>query len=197
MYWIEDVLVSDGVLEARFACQIHQCKGACCWEGDFGAPLEPEEVNTLLQIRESLRPWLSPAGNDAIDTQGAYIDYPDMDQPGTPLIDGGPCAYLVFDRHGIAKCGIEQAWNAGVSTFRKPISCHLYPIRIIRDEVAGFTGLNYHEWDICNTACEAGRKNNISLVHFLKDALVRKFGENFWEALADAADQHLHQSKIL
>lgn len=188
MYQIGDILVSEEVLTARFACDVPACKGACCWEGDYGAPLEPGEVETLEAVLPALRPYLSPAGLAALESQGAAVWYEDLGKPGTPLVDGGPCAYLTLDGAGIAHCGIEKAWEAGAVAYRKPISCHLYPIRVVGGPEAGFEGLNYHEWSICQAACARGDRERISLVRFAREALIRRYGEEFYEALCHAAD---------
>lgn len=187
MYLIQDILVSEDVLKARFACDVPSCKGACCWEGDYGAPLEPEEVAILDAEWPAIRPYVSPAGASAILRQGTSVTYPDLGKEGTPLIDGGPCAYMTLDARGIASCGIERAWSDGATPFRKPVSCHLYPIRVVDGGPQGLDGLNYHEWSICQPACARGEREQIPLVRFAREALVRRFGEAFFEALDDAA----------
>lgn len=189
MYLIEDILVSDPVLEARFACNIQACKGACCWEGDFGAPLEMEEVLLLESLLPELRPFLTPEGREVLDQQGAAVHYDDLDGPGTPLRANGACAYLTLDAQGVSHCGIEQAWAAGVTDFRKPISCHLYPIRVTGDREKGYEGLNYHEWSICKAACTRGEQEGILLIDFAREALIRRYGESFYEALKAAATE--------
>ncbi len=194
MYFIQDVLVSDGVLEARFACNIGACKGACCWEGDFGAPLDPEEVETLAAIYKDVQPFLSPAGIAAIEAVGTSVYFPGMGKDGTPLIDGGPCAYLVFESSGVAQCGIEKAWQAGIIGFQKPISCHLYPIRVLQHPAQSFEAINYDEWDICAAACVKGQQEGIKLITFAKDALIRRYGEDFYAELCAAADVHTQDS---
>lgn len=194
MYFIKDVLVSDGVLEAQFACNIGACKGACCWEGDFGAPLDPAEVDTLAAIFNDVKPFLSLDGISAIESMGTSVYYPDMGKAGTPLIDGGPCAYLVFEPSGVAHCGIEKAWRAGMVDFQKPISCHLYPIRVLEHPAQSFEAINYDQWDICSAACSKGQKEGISLISFAKDALIRKYGADFYDELVAAANKHLLDS---
>lgn len=189
MHLIDDVLISDDVLTSSFACHIPSCQGACCWEGDFGAPLDPEEVKTLERLLPDIRSYLSPAGLAVLDREGTSVYYPDLGKEGTPLIDGGACAYLTLDSHGIAHCGIETAWEAGVTSFRKPISCHLYPIRVLGKPEDGYEALNYDRWSICAAACTRGQQEGIRLVEFAKEALIRKYGEAFYEALVDAADR--------
>lgn len=190
MLGIGHILISDDILTASFACDVSACRGACCWEGDFGAPLDPEEVGTLERIYPEIRPMLSPAGCEVIDRVGTSVPYPDLGQDGTPLIDGGPCAYMVLDPHGIAHCGIEQAWAKGLTDFRKPVSCHLYPIRVLRHEDEGFEALNYDRWSICAPACRQGEARGIPLYVFAREALIRKYGQDFYAEL-EAAAKHL------
>ena len=190
MLLIGEVLISDDVIREAFLCNLSACKGACCWEGDLGAPVEPEERYILEQIFETVKPFLSPAGRAAIEQEGLYT-YDEKDGGyATPLIDGGPCAYMVYDEKGIGQCGIEQAFNAGKTDFKKPISCHLYPIRASVDERVGMQALNYDRWEICSAACDLGRQQQLPVYRFLKDALIRKFGEDFYEEL-DAAAKNL------
>lgn len=192
MLLIQDILVSDELLDEQFICNLKACKGACCWEGDFGAPLEIAELEVLQRIYPQVAPFLSEQGRQAIEEEGCFTYYPDNDSFGTPLVDNGPCAYMIYDELGIAKCGIEQAFQAGATDFKKPISCHLYPIRVTGDRDKGFEGLNYDRWDICSAACELGKQHQVPVYQFLKDAIVRKYGEDFYAEL-DAAAQYRQQ----
>ncbi len=187
MIIVQDKLVSDDIVEQQFICNLSACKGACCWEGDFGAPLEAAELPVLEAIFEQVKPFLSPAGLAAIEAQGKYVWFEDAEGWGTTLIDGGPCAYMTYDALGIAKCGIEQAYKAGAIEFIKPISCHLYPIRVEKNEEIGFEALNYDRWDICSAACELGAKEQVPVYVFLKEAIERKYGAAFYEELEGAA----------
>ena len=187
MIIVQDKLVSDDLVEEHFICNLDACKGACCWEGDSGAPLEAAELPVLDSIIEKVMPFLSPAGILSIENQGKYVWYPEGEEWGTPLIDNGPCAYMTLDGTGMAQCGIEQAFRAGVTDFQKPISCHLYPIRIEKNEEAGFEALNYHRWDICSAACTLGQKEQVPVYRFLREAIIRKFGAEFYEELDGAA----------
>jgi len=187
MIIIQDKLVSDDLVEEQFVCNLSACKGACCWEGDFGAPLEEAELPVLDSIFEKVKPFLSPAGIAAVEAQGKYVWFEKAEGWGTPLIDGGPCAYMTYDALGIAKCGIEQAWKAGATDFQKPISCHLYPVRVEKNEVIGFEALNYDRWDICSAACELGKKEQVPVYQFVKDALVRQYGQEFYDELDGVA----------
>ncbi len=186
MIIVQDKLVSDEIVSEQFVCNLTACKGACCWEGDLGAPLEADELQILEEIFEKVKPFLSPAGLDAIEKQGKYVRLPD-DELATPLIDGGPCAYMIFNESGIALCGIETAQKAGAIDWKKPISCHLYPIRVSQHIITGTDSLNYDQWDICSAACELGKKVQVPVYQFLKEAIIRKYGEDFYEELDGAA----------
>jgi hypothetical protein len=190
MLLVQDKLVSDDVVEEQFVCNLAACKGACCWEGDSGAPLEEVELAVLESIYPLVKPFLSPAGIAAIGEQGTSRRFEFDDgtaEWGTPLIDEGPCAYMTFNALGQAQCGIEAAHRAGVIDFKKPISCHLYPIRIERNEAVGFEALNYHRWEICSAACELGRRERVPVYRFLREAIERKYGPAFYEELDAAA----------
>jgi len=188
MLIIQDVLVSDDVVEKHFLCNLNACKGACCWEGDFGAPLETEELHTLERIYDDIKPFLRPEGQAVIEKEGAYTFFEEPKEYGTPLLKNGACAYMTYDDNGIAKCGIEEAWRAGATDFRKPISCHLYPVRVKTNEKQNFEALNYDRWDICSAACTAGKNNQVRIFEFVKEALIRKYGEAFYEELEAAVE---------
>ncbi len=187
MILIDDVLISDDVVEKQFVCNIKKCKGICCVEGDSGAPVEKSETKILKKIYPKIKKYLTPEGIKAIEAQGTYVDEPDDEYTpyATPLIDGGACAYVNYQQDGTITCGIEKAWKEGVVDFQKPISCHLYPIRIKPMETV--TAVNYDVWDICSDACKLGKSLKIPVYVFLKDALIRKFGEEFYETLDYAA----------
>lgn len=187
MIIVQDKLVSDELVEEQFICNLSACKGACCWEGDSGAPLEEAELPILDSIFERVKPFLSPAGIQAIEQQGKYVWFDEAEEYGTPLVDNGPCAYMTLGAGGTAQCGIEAAYRAGAIDFQKPISCHLYPIRVGKNEELGFEALNYHQWDICSAACELGRKEKMPVYRFLREAIVRKYGQEFYEELDGAA----------
>jgi Protein of unknown function (DUF3109) len=194
MIIVQDILVSEELVEENFICNLDKCKGACCWEGDAGAPLETEELRILNRIYPQVRPFLTEEGKNVIDTEGGYKKDAYDGSYGTSLIDNGPCAFMTKDALGIAQCGIEQAWKAGATDFRKPISCHLYPIRISKNDIAGFEALNYDRWEICSAACSLGNKHKVPVYQFLKDALIRKYGEEFYEEL-DASAHYLKSKK--
>ena len=192
MIIIQDVLVSDELVEEQFICNLSKCKGACCWEGDFGAPLLEEELEILDNIYDDVRPFLTEEGQNKIDTEGGYKFFKGMEQNGTQLLPDGRCAYLVIERNGVAQCGIEKAWKAGATDFQKPISCHLYPIRMSKQ--TGFEALNYDRWDICSDACQLGAEHQVPVYKFLKDALIRAYNQDFYEEL-DAAAQYIASTK--
>lgn len=183
MIMINDVLVTDEVVQEHFLCNLNACKGACCWEGDSGAPLEKEELHILEQIYDKVKPFLRPEGLRAIEQDGVYSYFEEAKEYGTTLVNNGACAYMTYDQYGIAQCGIEQAHNAGEIDFKKPVSCHLYPIRIERNPHSGLDILQYDRWDICTAACTLGAKEQLPIYRFVKDALIRKYGEAFYEAL--------------
>jgi len=178
-------LISEDILEKKFVCDLERCKGACCVEGASGAPLEKEETIILQEIYPKIRHYLPETGQKAIDEQGTSIVDSDGDHV-TPLVDGKECAYTVFDELGVASCGIEKAHRDGVVDFRKPISCHLYPIRI--DHYASFDAVNYHHWPICEAACALGEKLSVPTYRFTKDALIRKYGEKWYRELEVIAE---------
>jgi hypothetical protein len=191
MIIIQDKIVSDELVEEQFLCNLDACKGACCWEGDAGAPLENQELPIFDEIYEKVKPFLSEAGRTAIAKQGRYT-FDEEDQVSrTTLVNNGPCAYMTLKEDGKAQCGIEQAWQAGAIDFRKPISCHLYPIRVKANPMTGFEILNYDRWDICSAACKKGKAAQLPVYRFAKEALIRKYGNEFYEALDQYAQQNL------
>jgi Protein of unknown function (DUF3109) len=193
MIIVQDKLVSDDVVKEQFVCNLKACKGACCWEGDSGAPLEKDELPIFDEIFEKVKPYLSPAGLAAIKAHGKYVFFKEAGEWGTTLVNNGPCAYMTLD-NGVAQCGIERAWRDGKIEYRKPISCQLYPIRVEKNEAVGFEALNYDRWDICKAACEKGEKEQVAVYQFLKDAIIRKYGEDFYEEL-DGAAQFLKENE--
>ncbi|MGY6558371.1 MAG: DUF3109 family protein [Nitritalea sp.] len=187
MIVIGKTVLSDDIKEQFFVCNLEKCKGACCVEGDAGAPLEDRETKLLEQLYPKIKPFITEAGQRVIESQGTWVY--DMDgEKGTPTIgDNRECAYALYDERGILKCGIEQAYLAGVIPFKKPISCHLYPIRI--DKYADFEALNYDRWDICAPACDLGTALGVPVYKFLKDPLIRKYGEAWYAELVRLIEQ--------
>ncbi len=187
MIAIEDTLISEDLLEKQFVCDLSKCKGACCVEGDAGAPLEAHEVATLEEIFPEVQAFLQPEGIEAIKEQGAAVTDPADGEWVTPLVNGAECAYVIFDKNGTTKCGIEKAWEAGAVPFRKPISCHLYPVRI--QKYPAYDAVNYHKWQICAPACDLGESLQVPVYKFLKDALIRKYGPDWYRELETLANQ--------
>jgi hypothetical protein len=180
MFAIGDTVVSGDVLEKRFVCDLTACRGACCVDGESGAPLDKEELPVLKRIYNKVKPYLTEDGIKAIEEYGTHVIDSDGDYV-TPLVNGElECAYTIFD-NGIAKCGIEKAWSEGKINFRKPVSCHLYPVRV--DVRKNMVAVNYHKWDICKPACSLGKKLDVRVYKFLKEPLIRRFGEEWYREL--------------
>ena len=180
MIVLQNTVVSDDLKDKFFVCNLEKCKGACCVEGDLGAPLEDEELHILTQNYEAIKPYLSPEGVQAIEEQGLYIKDWEGDF-STTTIGNRECAYAIYDENLTLKCGIEQAYLDGKITWKKPISCHLYPIRITKYD--GFEALNYDKWQICNPACGFGADLGVRVYQFLKEPLIRKYGKEWYEEL--------------
>ena len=186
MIQIGETIVSQVAFEHAFCCDLSKCKGACCVEGDAGAPLLPSEVPILESIQDAIRPFLRPEGLAALEAQGVAVKDHDGEWV-TPLVDGRECAYVTFDQ-GVAKCGIEQAAAAGAVDWPKPISCHLYPIRVTKYQ--DFDALNVHHWKVCEPACSLGQELKLPVFRFLQGALVRAYGPA-WMKEAEEAYQFL------
>lgn len=187
MIAIDNVLLSDDIIAKEFACNLNACKGACCYEGDYGAPLEDSELATLKAIYPDVKPFLRQEGIDVIEQDGLYKYYETAGEYGTTLIDNKACVFAIKDELGRWLCGIEAAYRAGKVKWMKPLSCHLYPIRI--DEYETYHAVNYDTWNICSPACESGKKQGIRVYEFVKDGLIRKYGEEFYEQLDAYAKQ--------
>ena len=175
MFEIDGRVVSLDVIKEKFTCDVQKCKGNCCVQGESGAPLEDDEVLILDRIFSDLKDYLRPEGINAIREQGIYVIDEDGDKV-TPLIANLECAYAIFE-NGIARCGIEKAFLAGAVDFRKPVSCHLYPIRITKYD--NFEAVNYNRWHLCEDARIYGNELNIPVYKFVEEALLRKYGKDF------------------
>ena len=194
MFQLEKTIISEDILDKEFVCNLQACKGACCIEGEAGAPVETHEREILNEIFPKIKHLLTPDGVKAIENQGTYTTNP-KGEFETTLIEGGACAYVVFDNNGIAGCGIEKAYNNGIINFPKPVSCHLYPIRVT--EYSSLTAVNYHSWPICNDACVLGKKLKTPAYKFVKQALIRKFGKHWYDELDRIAQEYyLAKSKL-
>ncbi|MBK9255987.1 MAG: DUF3109 family protein [Saprospiraceae bacterium] len=192
MVVVRDVLVANDVLDEQFHCNLNACKGACCWEGDFGAPLEDSEKDQITKEIENIIPFLEEGSQKMIREGGAFTYYQNPKLWGTSCHSDGACVFLVRKEGEIAQCGIEKAYKKGETTFRKPLSCHLYPIRVSKNEISGFEAWNYDRWDICNAACSLGKEKQIPVYRFVKDAIIRAKGQEFYDEL-DAAAQFLKE----
>lgn len=177
--------MSEELLEEEFVCNISKCKGECCVQGDSGAPLLENELSVIEDLVETVIPYLPESGVKAIKDQGAWVIDSDGDFV-TPLVDGAHCAFVTFEK-GVAICGIEKAYNDGKINFRKPESCHLYPIRIQKTRF--YEGLNYHRWEVCSDACSLGKELKVPVYKFLKEALIRKYGAAWYEELEMMAEE--------
>jgi len=180
---IDDTLLSTELFDRKFCCDLKACKGACCVEGESGAPLEPEELEEVEKAFPIIRDRLKLDSLAVIEAQGLHVVDADGDHV-TPIVDGRECVYATFDEDGTAKCAFEQAHLEGKLAWRKPISCHLYPIRLtqLKDLVA----VNYHRWPICESAVSCGAGLNLSVLQFCRSSLERKFGAAWFEEATKA-----------
>ncbi|MDR1153264.1 MAG: DUF3109 family protein [Bacteroidales bacterium] len=191
MVQIGPAVVSPDIFEKKFVCSLPECKGMCCVYGESGAPLNDDEVTILQEIYPKVKPYMTPAGIAVVEQQGVYDTDWDNDRV-TPLIgDSEDCAYACAEK-GVVGCAIEKAFMNGEISFRKPVSCHLYPIRITK--YADFDAVNYHQWNVCRSALKIGEKTGTPLYVFLKDAFIRKYGAEWYEQLCLAAE-YLEKNK--
>ena len=184
MIKVDDKIISFDVFEKQFVCDLSSCKGACCVEGDAGAPLTDKELDVLPFIFNEVKPYMRTEGVKEIEKQGFFVVDADGDNT-TPLVNNKECAFVVFDENEMAKCTIEQAYNDGKIDFKKPISCHLFPIRI--KEYRDFDAINYEAINICKPACDCGEQLQIPVYSFLKEPLIRLYGEEWYSKLTEAA----------
>ena len=189
MVQIGEAIVSRDIFEKQFVCNLSECKGMCCVYGQSGAPLDDDEIPILKDIYKNVKSYMTPEGIAVVEQQGVYVTDFD-DEKVTPLINGTEdCAYSCTDEKGTVYCAIEKAYNAGKINFRKPVSCHLYPIRITKYDT--FEAVNYHRWDVCNEALKLGKKEGKPLYVFLKEPLIRKYGAEWYEELCQTAKASL------
>jgi hypothetical protein len=185
MFQLGKTIVSEEILEKDFVCNLSACKGACCIAGDAGAPLEEEETRILKEIYPKVKPFLRKEGIEVIEAEGTSVIGEDGEYE-TPLINGADCAYVTIDKFGTALCGIEEAYNQGEISWKKPVSCHMYPVRV--QDYSEFSAVNYHHWYICDDACTLGKELQVPVYKFVKEALIRKFGEDWYEELEKVAE---------
>ena len=190
MIAIENALISDLVVSEQFLCDLHKCKGACCVDGDAGAPLERKELKQIDEVFDAVLPYLNKESVDEINRQGRYV-YDKEFGWVTPTINSKICVYGIVDKDGIVKCGIEQAFNDGKVNWKKPISRHLFPITIDKSKDGATEYVNYEpREDHCKAACTLGKKMKLPVYRFLKEPIIRKFGQAFYDAL-EATAEHL------
>ena len=190
MISIDNVLISDQVIHEQFVCDLVKCKGACCVDGDAGAPLSNDELKELEAAYPAVEPYLTKESVTVIGRLGKYV-YDQEFGWVTPTVSSGMCAYGTADKNGIVKCGIERAFNDGKINWKKPISCHLFPIRIKKAKKSSADLVNYEpREDLCKDACRLGKKLKVPVYVFLKDALIRKYGHDFYDALSATATQY-------
>ena len=188
MFQLGKTIVSEDIIEKDFLCNLSACGGACCVDGEAGAPLDKEEAEILADISPKIKPFLRKEGIAEIEKQGTSITS-EWGELETPLINDADCAYVIFDEKKTALCGIEEAYNSGAIDWKKPVSCHLYPIRV--KEYSEFSAVNYHKWEICDDACALGKELQVPVYKFVKQALVRKFGQSWYDELEQVAVKHL------
>lgn len=186
---VDNIIISDDVTETQFVCDLSQCRGGCCEEGDAGAPLEEDELDIILSLYEKVRPYLTEAAIAEIEKKGKYVYHKEFGWV-TPTLgnDKEICVYGKRDANGIIQCAFERAYNDGVIPWKKPVSCHLFPIIINKGKKGGYDRMNYEPREkLCSPACALGQKLKVRTYEFLKEPLVRKYGEDFYNALDRAA----------
>lgn len=194
MFLIQNTLVSLDVLEKEFCCKLDICHGCCCIEGDAGAPITDEEEQQLTEALPILKKDMTKEAQAVVEQQG--VSY--LDQSGekvTSIVNNKDCVFARVDKSGWCYCLVEKAYKAGKIGFNKPISCHLYPIRLTHLN-NGLTGVEYHRWDICHTARLLGKKLHIPIYQFLKEPLIRRFGQDWYDELELTATEWKKQSKV-
>lgn len=184
MIIVEDVILSERILDKKFVCNLEKCKGACCVEGDAGAPLVKADIEEISTHLEQIKPFMLKDSVERLENGEFYTKDPDGEWV-TECMDDGACIFVTYHDSGSTQCAIEQAHKAGIIPYKKPMSCHLYPIRA--KKYGAYTAMNYHEWDICSPACSFGSELNVPVYEFLKDALTRKMGPEWYHALTEVA----------
>jgi hypothetical protein len=189
---VDNVLVSDEIAEAQFVCDLVKCKGGCCEEGDAGAPLEKDELDIMIEVYEKVKPYLTPAAIAEIERKGKYVYHKEFGWV-TPTLGGDNeiCVYGIRDEKGIIKCAFEQAYNDGIIGWKKPISCHFFPIIQKTGKKGDYDRMNYEPREtLCKPACSLGKKLKVPVYQFLKEPIIRKYGEDFYNALDKAAKEY-------
>jgi hypothetical protein len=195
---IDNILISDDVVKKQFVCDLSRCKGGCCEEGDAGAPLEESELDTVLEMYEKIKPYLGKASIEEVERKGKYVYHKEFGWV-TPTLgnDNEICVYGFRDEKGIIKCAFEQAYYDGVIPWKKPISCHLFPVIVKKGKYGDYERMNYEaRQPMCNPACSLGKKLEVPVYEFLKEPLVRKYGEGFYNALVKVASMQQASKKV-
>jgi hypothetical protein len=187
MIIVGQTLVSEDLFDQHFVCDLAACKGACCVEGESGAPLDIDELLRIDENLEAVVPFMRAEGVEAMKQQGPYQVDDDGDFVTSLVGKHGACVFVTFDEKGIAKCALEQAYNAGATNWKKPLSCHLYPVRLAK--LTDYVAVNYHKWQVCEPACACGKSLKVPVYRFLKEPLIRKFGEQWYMELEEVAQQ--------
>jgi len=188
MIEIGDTIISRDLVESFFHCDLSGCKGGCCIEGDSGAPLEKEEYDIIRQLLPKIWDYLSPQARTVINRQG--IGYHDIEgETVTSLVGGRDCVFTCYDDDGTCRCAIEKLYHNGLTGFRKPVSCHLYPVRV--KKYNNYSAVNYNRWKICRAAEILGEQKRVRLYQFLREPLIRKFGLEWFQALDSCAKDYL------
>ncbi len=186
MIQIDDTIISIDCLKEKFCCDLEACQGACCIEGDAGAPVELDEVAEIENALPAVWPMLSASAQAVIDKQGVVY----TDEEGdlvTSIVNGRDCVFTCYDEKGCCYCALEKAYREGKTSFYKPVSCHLYPIRL--DKIGDCVALNYNRWNICKMAVLKGQQLNLPVYRFLKEPLIRRFGEAWYKELEAAVEE--------
>lgn len=191
MIEIGKTLVSLDLIDVNFCCNLQKCKGLCCIEGDEGAPLTYEEVEIIRENITYIKNYMRKECIDIIEEKGFFYTDSEGDYV-TQLFNGKECVFVVFENE-IAFCAIEKAFNDKKITFKKPISCHLYPVRI--KKFPEFDAINYHKWSICKPAIENGERLKLRLYKFLEESLIRKYGKKWYTQLEKIAEEYLKRKK--
>lgn len=186
MIEVGKTIVSRDVFKKEFVCNLSACKGECCVAGDAGAPLLDDEKDILESVYPLVKPYMRKEGIESVNLNGTSVFDKKDNEYETPLIDGAECAFVIYDEEGTSLCSIEKAYNDGKIDWQKPISCHLYPIRI--KSYKAFDAINYDKWDICSDACTLGEELGVPVYRFLKEPLIRKYGEDWYKDLTEVAD---------
>lgn len=193
MIAVDNVLISNDVVEAQFVCDLVKCKGGCCEEGDAGAPLEDAELDLMVELYDKVKPYLTRESIAEIERKGKYVYHREFGWV-TPTLgnDNEICVYGIRDPKGVIKCAFEQAYNDGVIGWKKPISCHFFPIIQKNGRDGDFDRMNYEPREVlCKPACGLGKKLKVPAYQFLKEPIIRKYGEDFYQALDTVAQKYL------